>query len=59
MSLLLRLYPDPWRQRYGEEVQHDEYGAYRDGAAALPFFIAAMAALAARDQSFFAPRILE
>jgi hypothetical protein len=109
MSVLLRLYPAPWRQRYGEEflaliserpqsledrvdivrgaidarlhpqlavpapqladragfavfaglglfvagillaingpVQEDEYGTYRDGAAALPFFIGAMVSL--------------
>jgi MFS family permease len=109
MSYLLRLYPAPWRQRYGEEflaliserpqslddrvdivrgaidarlhpqvdppepvvadragfavlvglglfvagillaisgpVQEDEYGTYRDGAAAWPFFIGAMALL--------------
>lgn len=118
MSHLLRLYPAPWRQRYGEEflallaerppslddrvdivrgaidarlhpqatapqptvadraglavlsglgmfvagillaisgpVQEDEYGTYRDGAAALPFFIGAMALL-----SFGLYRLLE
>ncbi len=109
MSHLLRLYPRPWRERYGDEflalisdrppslddrvdivrgaidarlhpqltgperpvadrsgylvlsgfglfvaaillaisgpVLHDEYGTYRDGAAALPLFIGAMALL--------------